>query len=84
MIKLASMAYTRENYLDRVKKVNETYRVFSVKGIPNETIYREYIKGQFNISRSTFYQYLTVPYAAELKKIRKSREKDDWKLNDAL
>jgi len=68
------MAYTKENYLNRVKGVNEIYLKFSVKGIPNETIFKEYIKKQFNISRSTFYEYLTVPYVVELEKITKKKE----------
>jgi len=64
------MAYRRENYLNRVKKVNEVYIPLARKGIPNETIFREHIQRQFDISRSTFYEYLTIPYTTELEKIR--------------
>jgi len=67
------MAYTKENYLNRVKELNEIYSPLSMKGIPNETIYREHIRKRFSISRSTFYKYLKVPYDAELEEIRKER-----------
>ena len=67
------MAYTKENYLDRIKEVNEIYSPFSMKGVPNETIYREHIKKRFKISRSTFYKYLKTPYDTELEEIRKKK-----------
>ena len=63
------MAYTKENYLGRIKEINEIYSPFSMKGISNETIYREHIKKQFKISRSTFYKYLKTPYDIELEEI---------------
>ncbi len=64
------MAYRKENYLNRVKKVNEVYIPLAKKGIPNETIFKKHIQQQFDISRSTFYEYLTIPYETELAKIK--------------
>lgn len=63
------MAYSRKNFLLRVKDVNEIYIEQSRQGLCNEYIYVRFIRNRFHISRTTFYQYLTIPYAAELKKI---------------
>ena len=67
------MAYSKENYLDRVREVNEIYSPISIKGVSNETIYREHIKKRFKISRSTFYKYLKTPYDIELEEIRSKK-----------
>jgi hypothetical protein len=50
------------NYLNRVKEVNEIYLFYHLKGVRNEYIYKNYIQDKFYISRSTFYNYLAVPY----------------------
>jgi hypothetical protein len=71
------MAYTRKYLLQRIRRVNEVYREYSSKGVSNEYIYRYHIRDQFNISRATFYEYLTVPYNAEIKKIEESEK--EWK-----
>ena len=61
--------YNRRNFLERVRKVNEIYLQYKSKGEQNEYIYQNYIREQFNISRATFYTYLTIPYKAEQKKL---------------
>lgn len=63
------MPYTRKYFLQRVREVNEVYLAHAGRGLFNEYIYRNYIRDRFHISRTTFYQYLTIPYEAELKKI---------------
>jgi len=57
-------------FLMRVKRVNEIYIKQREKGYSNEFIFKEYIRDQFYISRSTFYNYLAVPYQAELKRMK--------------
>lgn len=69
------MPYTRKYFLQRVKEVNEIYIEQSKRGLFNEYIYRHFIRNRFHISRTTFYQYLTIPYASELKKIEQ-RERE--------
>lgn len=65
------MAYNKNNYLLRVKEVNETYNKYALKGYFNEYIYANFIKDRFHISRTTFYNYLTIPYKRQLKQIQK-------------
>lgn len=65
------MAYNKNNYLLRVKEVNETYKEYALKGYFNEYIYANFIKDRFHISRTTFYNYLTIPYERQLKQIQK-------------
>ncbi|MDB4497821.1 hypothetical protein N9251_00605 [Gammaproteobacteria bacterium] len=69
------MAYTKEYYLNRVKKVNEIYVYWHSKGVYNEYIYKHYIRNQFDISRATFYNYLTIPYSSMIKKLCEEKEK---------
>lgn len=63
------MAYTKRYFLERVKAVNEIYLEYHNKGVTNEYIYENYIKTQFYISKTTFYNYLTIPYNALLKQL---------------
>ncbi len=65
------MGYNRKYFLVRVKRVNELYKELSAKGITNEFIYKHHICDQFNISRSTFYDYLTIPYEKQMKEIER-------------
>lgn len=63
------MAYTKKYFLKRVKEVNEVYLEQYQRGLFNEYIYEHYIKHKFHISRSTFYEYLTIPYASQLRQL---------------
>jgi predicted transcriptional regulator YheO len=63
------MSYTQKYLLQRIRRVNELYVDLSEKGITNEFIYHHHIKDQFNISRATFYEYLTVPYNIKIKRL---------------
>ena len=63
------MAYNRKNFLLRVKEINEIYKRETRKGLSNEYIFIHYVEPLYHISRATFYEYLTIPYERELKKI---------------
>lgn len=71
------MAYTRRHLLNRIKAVNEIYIRESARGVSNEYIYANYIRDQFHISRSAFYEYLTVPYEKQIRELdlREAAEK---------
>ncbi len=70
------MAYSRKNLLTRVKEVNELYVEKQKIGLTTEYIYRTFIEPRFHISRSTLYNYLTIPYMSQLRKIEEhEREK---------
>lgn len=62
---------SRQLYLLRVEQVNKIYLEQSRRGIYTNQIYRDYIRDQFFISRSTFYSYLSVPYKKELEELAK-------------
>lgn len=63
--------------------MNEIYVREAARGVNNEYIYDHYIREQFHISRSTFYEYLTVPYERELRALDE-REARDKKNNPTL
>ncbi len=63
------MAYTRRYLLTRIKEVNEIYLRESAHGVSNEYIYAHHIRDRFHISRTTFYEYLTVPYERQLREL---------------
>lgn len=77
------MAYNRKNFLLRVKEICEIYKRESGKGCFNEYIYLTHIKHQYHISRATFYEYLTIPYERELKKIEE-REQQEQRQNPTI
>lgn len=63
------MAYTPKNFLLRVKDVNEVYLEHKKRGATAEWIYKNQIEERFRLSRSTFFNYLTIPYKTLLKQI---------------
>ena len=67
------MAYNKNNFLQRVKEINEVYKEYASKGWFNEYIFKNYIRDRFHISRATFYNYLTIPYEKELKRIQQQK-----------
>ena len=77
------MAYTRRYLLKRIKDVCEIYLREAKRGVNNEYIYNNYIRDRFHISRSTFYEYLTVPYEKQLKELD-AKEAQDKRLNQTL
>jgi hypothetical protein len=58
--------YNRRNFLLRVKDVNEVYLDHHSRGIPAEYIFRNHVHERFRISRTTFFEYLAIPYKREL------------------
>lgn len=77
------MAYNKKNFLLRVKEINEIYKRESAKGLFNEYIFVHFIKDQYHISRSTFYDFLTIPYERELKKVNE-KEAEEKRINPTL
>ena len=69
--------------MNRIKAVCEIWKREAKRGVSNEYIYANYICEQFHISRSTFYEYLTVPYERELKKLDE-REAERRRQNPTL
>ena len=69
------MAYNRENFLNRVKEVNELYLEKQRLGIPTSRILSEYIEPRYHISRSTLYEWLAIPYEKELRKLKEDSER---------
>lgn len=63
------MAFSRKNFLLRVKEVNELYKEKQRIGLSTEFIHRTFIAPQFHISRSTLYEWLTIPYEKQLREI---------------
>lgn len=63
------MAFSRKNLLLRVKEINELYLEKAKIGLNTEFIYRTFIKPRYHISRSTLYEYLTIPYERQLREI---------------
>ncbi|MBR1922154.1 MAG: hypothetical protein IJ838_00170 [Paludibacteraceae bacterium] len=77
------MAYTRRYLLNRIKAVNEIYLREAKRGVNNEFIYDNYIRDVYHISRSTFYEYLAVPYERQLKELDR-KETEEKKRNPVL
>ena len=63
------MAFSRKNFLLRVKEVNELYKEKQRIGLSTEYIYRTFIEPQYHISRSTLYDWLAIPYEKQLREI---------------
>lgn len=63
------MAYNRKLFLKRVLEAQETAKVYILKGVSQKYVYENYIKERYNISYSTFSNWMGIPAAAELKKM---------------
>jgi len=68
--------YNRKNFLLRVERVNEVYLEYARRGVFVEHIYRNHIKDQFLISRTTFFAYLSIPYKKELEEIERKENRN--------
>jgi hypothetical protein len=69
------MAYSKRHFLRRVKAVNEVYLEHAERGVFHAYIYEHYIRNQFHISRSTFYEYLGIPYKQLLRELDEEEER---------
>lgn len=43
-------------------------------GLSTEYIYRTFIEPRYHISRTTLYNWLTIPYAAQLREIERQEQ----------
>lgn len=59
----------KRNLLLRYKAIMDEFNKYDCRIIPINTIYRNYIKPKFNISRDTMYRILNTDIETELKKL---------------
>jgi hypothetical protein len=62
------MGYSKKNFLKKVKDVQDIYQEYHRRGYTNEYIYKELIRPKWLISRTTFYNYLSISLYLEQKK----------------
>lgn len=62
------MGYSKVNYWERVRQIQAITLEYQRKGYFNEWIYKELIQPKYLISRSTFYNYLSVNIFLEKRK----------------
>lgn len=68
------MSFSRKNLLCRVREVNELFVEKQRLGLSTEYIYRTFIEPRYHISRTTLYNWLTIPYAAQLREIERQEQ----------
>jgi len=70
------MAYNRENLLKRIIKVQNIVLEYKEMDVPYKRIYEKHIKEQFNISYSTFNEYMGMSNVnGQLKKLQDEKQK---------
>ncbi|HLW09756.1 MAG TPA: hypothetical protein VKX35_05105 [Fermentimonas sp.] len=70
------MAYCKRFFYKRVWEAQILVRRLQKEhpGLPQTEIYRQHIKNEFHISKSTFDRWMGIPAARELEKIEKKGE----------
>ena len=68
------MSFSRKNLLCRVREVNELFVEKQRLGLSTEYIYRTFVAPRYHISRTTLYNWLTIPYAAQLREIERQEQ----------
>lgn len=68
------MSFSRKNLLCRVREVNELFVEKQRLGLSTEYIYRTFVEPRYHISRTTLYNWLTIPYAAQLREIERQEQ----------
>ena len=63
------MAYTRKYLLNRIVKIQDITLEHTKRGVTQEWVYKNVVFPAYDISRSTYYNYLATPAKQELKKI---------------
>lgn len=58
----------------RVKEVNELFVEKQRLGLSTEYIYRTFVAPRYHISRTTLYNWLTIPYKKQLKELALQEE----------
>ncbi|TXI13489.1 MAG: hypothetical protein E6Q66_09875 [Pedobacter sp.] len=71
------MAYSRKNYLLKVKAVCELYDQMRNPDVPMARTYRRVIYPSFYISICTFYRYLNVNYKKELRELAEKQQPEN-------
>lgn len=60
------MAYNRRLLLEKVCEIQRITLEHTKRGVTQKYVYENYVKDQFFISRSTYYNYLEMPAKREL------------------
>ena len=68
--------YNGYNRLLKIKDVCEIYRRYE-KNETADFIFRNYVYPKHFISRTTFYRYLSTPYAKRMREIEEKRAKEE-------
>lgn len=68
------MSFSRKNLLCRVKEVNELFVEKQRIGLSTEYIYRTFVAPRYHISRTTLYNWLTIPYKKQLEELALQEE----------
>lgn len=58
----------------RVKEVNELFVEKQRLGLSTEYIYRTFVAPRYHISRTTLYNWLTIPYKKQLEELALQEE----------
>jgi hypothetical protein len=69
------MAYNRENLLRRIIKVQDVVLEYKNRDVPQKRIFEKYIKDEYNISYSTFNEWIGIPARMQLKKLLAEKAK---------
>lgn len=64
------MAYNKRNYYERIIDIQNIVREHQKKGATHIWIFNNHIRDTYRISYSTFSNYLGIPAAKELKKLK--------------
>lgn len=68
------MAYTRRNLLQRMIKVQNITLEYKSKGSTQKWVYENVIKPRYDISRSTYYDYLGTNAKLQLKLLEQKEQ----------
>lgn len=71
------MAYNKKNLLKRIIKIQELVKEHTRRGVSQKWVYEEVVCGMFDISYSTFNNYLARPALRELKRLEKEEAEQE-------
>ena len=71
------MAYTRENFLKKVLKVQELALLHRKQGLFFKEIFHLHVENQFNISKRTFDNYLGINARKQLRELKEKKENNN-------
>jgi len=66
------MAYNNVNRLNRIIKIQEITIEHTNRGVSQEWVFQNVIKPRYDISRTTYYNYLAINARSELAKRNKN------------